>query len=186
MKRPLEWIAPRLFAGVGLALVILAVYMAGADSLACRRDRDRVDCRLARSRLLGYVTAERVEVPDVVDAWVRMSTTSQETYRSGRGSNAEHTSSNDTLMLHTRDNRDVATLGGDHSASYADQISAIVKATTAVAASPTADPGRMEVSVKDELTSFEVQDSYVPIALSCGGLGAVFLTFGLAAIRMGR
>jgi hypothetical protein len=154
--------------------------MAGADSLACRRNGDRVDCRVARSRLLGSVTVEELVVPDVIDAWVRTSTTSQQTYRSGRGSNAEHTSSNDTLILHTRDNRDVATLGGDQSMSYADQVVAIVKATGAAPAS--ADPGRPVVSVKDELTSFEVQDSYVPIALFCAGLGAVFVIFGVVAM----
>ncbi len=175
----IEWVAPRVFAGVGLLLVVLACYMAGADSLACRRNGDRVDCRVARSRLLGSVTVEQVIVPDVIDAWVRTSTTSQQTYRSGRGSNATHTSSNDTLILHTRDNRDVATLGGDQSASYADQVVAIVKATAAVA-----DPAHAEVSVKEELTSFEVQDTYLPIALFCGGLGAVFVIFGLVAMRV--
>jgi hypothetical protein len=84
------------------------------------------------------------------------------------------------LILHTRDNRDVATLGGDQSMSYADQVVAIVKATGAAPAS--ADPGRPVVSVKDELTSFEVQDSYVPIALFCAGLGAVFVIFGVVAM----
>ncbi|HKW03464.1 MAG TPA: hypothetical protein VJN96_26805 [Vicinamibacterales bacterium] len=167
--------APRVFAGVGLLLVMLACYMAGADSLACRRNGDRVDCRVARSRLLGFVTVEQLVVTDVVDAWVRTSTTSQQTYRSGRGSNAQTTSSNDTLMLHTRDNRDVATLGGDQSSSYADQVVAIVKGAT--------EPGRTDVNVKDELTSFEVQDSYVPIALVCGGLGAAFVVFGLVAMK---
>ncbi len=182
--RPIEWVAPRLFAGLGLLLVMLAGYMAGADSLACGRKGDRVDCRVARSRLLGYVTVEQLVVPDVVDAWVRTSTTSQQTYRSGRGSNAEHTSSNDTLILHTRDDRDVATLGGDQSASYADQVRALVKATSAASTSGTADPGRIVVSVKDEITNFEIQDSYVAIALFCGGLGAVFLIFGLIAMRV--
>ena len=176
--RSLEWVAPRVFAGVGVLLVMLACYMAGADSLACRRNGDRVDCRVARSRWLGFVTVEQLDVPDVIDAWVTTSTTSTQTYRSGRGSNASHTSSNDTLILHTRDDRDVATLGGDQSASYADQVVAVVK-TTGVAA----DPGRAGVSVKDELTSFEVQDSYLPIALLCGGLGAVFGVFGLVAMR---
>jgi hypothetical protein len=180
--RPLEWFAPRIFAGVGLLLVLLACYMAGADSLACRRNGDRVDCRVARSRLLGVVTVEQLVVPDVIDAWVRTSTTSQQTYRSGRGSNPDHTSSNDTLILHTRDNRDVATLGGDQSASYADQVVAIVKAASAEPAA--ADPGRNGVSVKEELTSFEVQDSYLPIALFCAGLGAVFVIFGVVAMRV--
>jgi hypothetical protein len=179
--RPLEWFAPRIFAGVGLLLVMLACYMAGADSLACRRNGDRVDCRVARSRLLGFVTVEQLVVPDVIDAWVRTSTTSQQTYRSGRGSNAQHTSSNDTLILHTRDDRDIATLGGDQSASYADQVVAIVKATGAAPAA--ADPGRAAVNVKDELTSFEVQDSYIPIALFCAGLGAAFVIFGIVAMR---
>jgi hypothetical protein len=136
----------RIFAGVGLLLVILACYMAGADSLACRRNGDRVDCRVARSRLLGAVTVEQLVVPDVIDAWVRTSTTSQQTYRSGRGSNAQHTSSNDTLILHTRDNRDVATLGGDQSASYADQVVAIVKATGAAQAAADSGPGGIPAS----------------------------------------
>ena len=87
------------------------------------------------------------------------------------------------MILHTRDNRDVATLGGDQSASYADQVVAIVKATSAAPAA--ADPGRTGVSVKEELTSFEVQDSYLPIALFCAGLGAVFVIFGLVAMRLG-
>ena len=125
----LERVAPWVFAGVGVLLVMLACYMAGADSLACGRNGDRVDCRVSRSRLLGSVTVEQFVVSDVIDAWVTTSTTSKQTYRSGRGSNAEHTSSNDTLILHTRDDRDVATLGGDQSASYADQVVAIVKAT---------------------------------------------------------
>jgi hypothetical protein len=175
---PLERIAPRVFAAVGLLLVMLACYMGGSDSLACRRTGDRVDCRVARTRLLGFVTVEQLAVPDVTDAWVRTSTTSQQTYRSGRGSNAQHTSSNDTLMLHTHDNRDVATLGGEQSASYADQVVAIVKGT--------ADPGHTDVSVKDQLTSFEVQDSYLPIALMCGVLGAVFVIFGIVAMRSAR
>jgi hypothetical protein len=122
--RPLEWIAPRVLAGAGLLLLALACYMAGADSLACARNGDRVDCRVAKSRLFGSVTVEQVVLTDVIDAWVRTSTTSHETYRTGRESNAQHTSSNDTLMLHTHDDRDVATLGGDHSASYADQVRA--------------------------------------------------------------
>ena len=178
--RPLEWYAPRIFAGVGLLLVMLACYMAGADSLACRRNGDRVDCRVSRSRLLGSVTVEQFVVSDVIDAWVTTSTTSKQTYRSGRGSNAEQTSSNDTLILHTRDDRDVPTLGGDQSASYADQVRAIVKATDAAPAA--ANPGHTEVSVKDEITSFEVQDSYIPIALVCAGLGAVFVIFGIVAM----
>jgi hypothetical protein len=179
--RPLEWFAPRIFAGVGLLLLMLACYMAGADSLTCRRNGDRVDCHVSRSRLLGSITVEQFVVSDVTDAWVSTSTTSQQTYRSGRGSNAEQTSSNDTLILHTRDNRDVPTLGGDQSASYADQVVSIVKATAAAPAAT--DPGRAQVTAKDELTSFEVQDSYVPIALVCAGLGAVFVIFGIVAMR---
>lgn len=182
--RPIEWIAPRVLAGAGLLLVMLACYMGGADSLACRRNGNRVDCRVARSRLLGFVTVEQVVVLDVIDAWVRTSTTSQQTYRSGRGSNAQHTSSNDTLILHTRDDRDVATLGGDQSSSYADQVVAMVKATTTASVGATADPGRTAVSVKDELTSFEVHDSYLPIALFCAGLGVIFVMFGLVAMRV--
>ncbi len=183
--KPIEWIAPRIFAGLGLLLIMLACYMTGADSLGCRRNGDRVDCRVGRSRLLGFITVEELAVPDVVDAWVRTSTSSQQAYRSGRGSNADHTSSNDTLILHTRDNRDVATLGGDQSASHADQVRALVKATSAASTSGAANPSRMVVSVKDEITNFEIQDSYVPIALFCGGLGAVFLIFGLVAMRVG-
>ncbi len=182
----LEWIAPRAFAGGGLLLVLLACYMAGADSLACRRDASRVDCRVARSRLLGLITVDQTLVPDVVDAWVRTSTTSQQTYRSGRGANSSHTSSNDTLMLHTRDNRDVAALGGDQSASYADQVIAIVKTTNTSPSPDTANSSGVQVSVKDEITSLDVQDSYLPIALFCGGLGLVLTMFGLVALRLGR
>jgi hypothetical protein len=179
--KPIEWIAPRIFAGLGLLLVVLACYMTGADSLACRRNGDRVDCRVARSRLLGLITVEQLAVPDVVDAWVRTSTSSQQTYRSGRGSNADHTSSHDTLILHTRDSRDIATLGGDQSASYADQVIAIVKES----AHRAADPGRAGVTVEDELREFTIQDSYVPIAFFCGALGATFLIFGVVAMRWG-
>jgi hypothetical protein len=174
-----------VLAGGGLLLIALACYMSGADSLVCQRNGDRVDCRLARSRFFGSVAVEQVAVPDVVDAWVRTSTTSRQTYRSGRGSTSAHTSSNDTLMLHTRDDRDVAALGGDQSASYADQIVKMVKARSTTPA-PTASATRADVRAGEELTKLDIEDSYTPIALFCGGLGAVLVVFGLAAIRLGR
>jgi hypothetical protein len=184
--RSLEWVAPRVLAGVGLLLIALACYMAGADSLTCGRTGDRVDCRVVRSRWLGSVAVEQTVVSDVVDAWVRTSTTSEQTYRSGRGSNAQHTSSNDTLMLHTRDNRDVATLGGDQSAAYAEQLAPMLKPTVTASAASATRPGGADVTVKDELSSYAVSDSYIPIALLCAGLGAALAIFGIVAIRLAR
>lgn len=181
---PLEWVAPRILAGAGALLVLLAVYMTGADSIACKRDDGRVDCRVWRSRVFGLLTVERVEVPEVLDAWVRTSTTSQATYRSGRGATAEHTSSNDTLMLHTRDGRDVPTLGGEQSASYAEQVVALVK-SSAPAPSGAADPRRPIVETRDEVTSFEIDDTYLPVALVCGGVGALVAIFGFVGMRFG-
>jgi hypothetical protein len=147
----IEW-GPRIFTASGLLLILLAIYMAGGDALRCARHGDSVDCHLQVSRVLGLVTVERRDILDVVDVAVRLSTQENED---------DQTTTSHSVSLMTRDGQEVATLGGEESDTYAEQVDGLLRRRSSAPVS--------------------VADSTWIVAGACFGLGFVLFAFGAIA-----
>ena len=144
---------PQIFIGAGLLLILGGAYLAGADTLTCAREGNRVNCHLQTTRFLGRVTVERRDIPDVVLAEVRLT---QQTGDTSPGISTD-------LYLHTRGNLVVRTLGGGEAGTYAEQVDGLLKRRSTAPVS--------------------IADSSWIVAGACSGFGLVFLAFGAAARR---
>lgn len=156
--------APYIFLGVGLLMLLGAGYIAGGDQLECARHDATVDCEVVRARVFGSVTVERVTAADVVDSYVKASTTSRNSETPG-GAPQTITDSNDDLVVKTRAGREVALLGGESSAAVASEIRNLL-------GNPAGGP----------VTFY---DSYKIIAGALAAFGLVFVAFATFAIRKG-
>jgi hypothetical protein len=154
---------PYLIVFGGVALLLLAIYIAGNDQAVCVRQGGAIDCRVARSRVLGLVVVERFIVPDVVDAHVLTTTSSRTSTSSSGGRRTTTTSANNTLILTTRKGEEVPTLGGEETRQYASQINALVR-----------NPAE---------TSILLVDSNWPLAGVMVGFGLFMIVFGSKIVR---
>jgi hypothetical protein len=167
-------LGPKLFVGAGTALLLLAAYMAGQDTLHCDRANGRVDCVVERHRWLGRIIEERQSIVDVVNAGVHTSTTST-TWYTNSGNPETTTSTNEVMVLQTRDGHDTDTLGGERSGEFAETVSALIGPKLAEAAGPAGQtPG------------VDLADSSWPVAAACSGMGSFFFAFGAIAFYVQR
>jgi hypothetical protein len=144
---------PQIFIGVGLLLILVGAYLAGADTLTCGREDDRVNYQLQTTRILGWVTVERRDIPDVVAAEVRVT---QQTGDTSPGVSTD-------LYLHTRGNLVIRTLGGGEAVTYAGQVDGLLN--------------------RRSTAPIAIAHSTWIVAGACAGFGLVFLAFGAAARR---
>lgn len=165
-------LGPKIFAGAGVALLLLAAYMAGQDTMRCERRDGRVDCAVAQQRWFGRVVVERLHVADVVKVGVHTSTTST-TWTTSSGNSETTTTANDVLVLRTRDGRDADTLGGERSGEFADAVLTLVDPKPAPAGA-------------DAVTTVNLVDSNWRVAAACGGLGLFIFAFGAIAFFVQR
>jgi hypothetical protein len=165
-------LGPIVLGGAGAALLVLAAYMAGEDTLHCGRTNGRVDCVVTRHRWFGHVVDERQSAADVVNVGVHTSTSST-TWTTSSGNLETTTTSNDVLVLHTRDGHDTDTLGGEESGKYAAAVTALIK--TPVPADGRAGPSTVDLA-----------DSSWPVAIACGGIGLFLFGFGAIAFYVQR
>jgi hypothetical protein len=167
-------LGPKLFVGIGTALLLLAAYMAGQDTLHCDRANGRVDCVVTRQRWLGGVIEERLSIVDVVNAGVHTSTTST-TWYTNSGNPATTTNTNEVMVLQTRNGHETDTLGGERSGEFAEAVSALIGPKLAEAdSSPAQAPG------------VDLADSSWPVATACSGMGLFFFAFGAIAFYAQR
>jgi len=104
---------------VGAALMLVGAYAAGGVEATCTRADGRVDCRIDTRRWFGLVAADQQTAADVVDTYVRTSTTSAST-RGPSGSRNTRTTSNNTVVLQTRSGAEVDAFGATTQESFAD------------------------------------------------------------------
>jgi hypothetical protein len=153
-------IAPYLFLAAGLFLFSIAVYAAGAENLTCSWKGGRLNCVVERFRILGMKSEERIYAINVIDVFIRSSTTDT-TYFTPAKNRFTTSSTNDTIILRTKGGEDIATLGGGKAMGFAGQIEKLLKNSRA-----------------GPLTLI---DSNWPFAYACGGFSLVFFLFGSAA-----
>lgn len=165
-------LGPKLFIGSGVALLLLAAYMAGQDTLHCDRATGPVDCVVARHRWLGLAAAERHAIEDVVAAGVRASTTSTTWYTSS-GNPETTTNTNEVMVLRSRDGHEVDTLGGAESGDFAEAVRALIEWK------PIAEAAGKTPAV-------DLVDSNWPVAAACSGMGLFFFAFGAIAFYVQR
>jgi hypothetical protein len=158
--------------GAGAALMVLAAYMAGEDTLHCERANSRVDCVVTRHRWFGQVIDERQSITDVVNVGVH-TLTSSTTWTTGSGSLETTTTSNDVLVLHTRDGHDTDTLGGEESGQHAAAVTTLIK-------TPVPADARVGTSTVD------LADSSWRVATACAGIGLFLFVFGAIALYVQR
>jgi hypothetical protein len=101
----------------GVLLLLAGAYAAGGVRTSCRRADGRVDCHIRTLRIFELCEVGSQDAHDVVDAY-------DVTTTSGTGapsrSSREHSTSNDTIVLETRDGAKVYAFGdtskgsGDH------------------------------------------------------------------------
>lgn len=155
-------IAPYLFLGAGILMLLTAFYTAGTEDMTCSWKSGELDCTIQRFRFAGAYCEERKAVSNVTDVLIRTSTTDN-TYITPSESKLTTTSTNDTLILKTRNGEDIETLGGERSPEYAESVESLLK------------DRRQE--------SLILTDSNWPFSFVLGGIGGVFVAFGAIAAR---
>jgi hypothetical protein len=157
--RDISYYGPRLFAAIGLVLILFAVYVAGGDELTCARQGGQFNCQLVNRRWLNLVVSGRQDIPDVVGLFVRRT-------ESAAGDQPFEDSVkmtvNDALVLKTRQGEEVPTLGGEPARDFASQLHEAMRGT--------------------DTRPLTALNSYWPISAGCFGIGAFFALFGGVAI----
>lgn len=151
--------APLVFVCAGVAMLLGACYIAGADRVACARDAD-VHCDTSSLHWFGRRRVATAHVAHIVDTFVRTST-SRRDWTSPAGATHNATTTNESLVAHTADGQDVVLIGGEAAGPVWDQVQDLIA-------------GRSRAPV-------DVTDSYWPMAYVLGAFGLVLLAFGLSA-----
>ena len=157
--KDITYYGPRLFAAIGLGLILFAVYVAGGDELTCVRQGAPFNCRFVNRRWLNLVVRDQQEIPDVVGLFVRRTESRAGDQPFERTVKMDV---NETLVLRTRQGADVPTLGGEPAGDFASELEAAVHGK--------------------EIKPLTMVNNYWPISAACFGIGAFFALFGGVAI----
>jgi hypothetical protein len=115
----LDRLIPQASAGLGVLLLLTGIYATGGVHATCRRVSGRVDCHMQTLRVFELVPVGSQDAQDVVDAYVFTSTSG--TGPSSRSSGG-HSSSNNTVVLETRDGEKVYAFGATKQGSHVSEL----------------------------------------------------------------
>ena len=158
-------LARYLPAVVGVGLILVGVYAAGGVETTCTRADGRVGCRMETMRWFGLVDTEHVAAEDVIDSYVRRTTSSADS-RTPAGALTSRTQSNNTVVLATRGGGEIDAFGATTDDSY-----------------KTTD--RLEEFLKDESRRrLFLFSSDWPFGIAACAFGLVWIGIGAVVIRV--
>jgi hypothetical protein len=149
--------APRLLPLPGVLILLVGAYAAGGVQTTCRRAGGRVDCHMRTLRIFELDEVGSQDAHDVVDAYDEASTS--DSGLASQSSAVRHTTTNNTIVLETRDGSRVAAFGDtpEGSGEHVSQLRGFLR-----------DPHR---------TTAYLFSSDWPFALAAIGFGAVWSLF---------